>query len=141
MCPEFFNWIECIFFIIQDFWATWTCLEKQFSWKFSLYWNIFIFQDFWATCACPENTVCPEFTPLKYSLAFRIFEQVALALKKEFALKFFKLHGLPAPPRTPMEVVQAPTVFDQPFEIKAQNPGGWKPQNYSGTGRDPITNC
>jgi len=22
-----------------------------------------------------------------------------------------------------------------------QNPWGWKPQNYSGTGRDPITNC
>ena len=31
-------------------------------------------------------------------------------------------------------------LFDQPFEIKAQNPWGWKPQIYSGTGRDPITN-
>ena len=32
-------------------------------------------------------------------------------------------------------------LFDQPFEIKPQNPWGWKPQNYSGTGRDPIKNC
>jgi len=31
--------------------------------------------------------------------------------------------------------------FYQPFETKAQNPWVWKPQNYSGTGRDPITNC
>jgi len=34
--------------------------------------------------------------------------------------------------------------LDQPFEIKAQNPCDqweWRPQNYSGTGRDPITNC
>jgi len=33
--------------------------------------------------------------------------------------------------------------YDQPFEIKAQNPynsWGWRLQNYSGTGRDPITN-
>jgi len=29
-------------------------------------------------------------------------------------------------------------LFDQPFEIKAQNPWGWKPQKYSSTGRDPI---
>jgi len=34
--------------------------------------------------------------------------------------------------------------FDQPFEIKVQNPCNpweWRPKNYSGTGRDPITNC
>jgi len=34
--------------------------------------------------------------------------------------------------------------YDQPFEIKAQNPcNSWEGrlQNYSGTGRDPITNC
>ena len=34
--------------------------------------------------------------------------------------------------------------FNQPFEIKAQNqryPWERRPQNYSGTGRDPITNC
>ena len=40
-------------------------------------------------------------------------------------------------------MVQAPKL-DQPFEIKAQNPCNpweWRPRNYSGTGRDPITNC
>jgi len=34
--------------------------------------------------------------------------------------------------------------FDQPFVIIAHNPCnplGWRPQNYSSTGRDPITNC
>jgi len=34
--------------------------------------------------------------------------------------------------------------FNQPFKIKVQNPRNpweWRPQNYSGTGRDPITNC
>ena len=59
-----FSWIhciECIFFIIQDFWATFTCPEKHdLPWYFSLYWNIFIIQDFWACCACTENRVCPE---------------------------------------------------------------------------------
>jgi len=36
-------------------------------------------------------------------LSFRIFEQLALALKTEFALKFFKTGGAAAPPpRTPM---------------------------------------
>jgi len=46
------------------------------------------------------------FTVLKYFLSFRIFEQVALALKTKFALKFFKTGGAAAPhnppPRTPM---------------------------------------
>ena len=53
------------------------------------------------------NRVAPEFfTEFKYFLSFRIFEQVALALKTEFALKFFKPGGRPPPPnpppRTPM---------------------------------------
>jgi len=45
------------------------------------------------------------FTVLKYFLSFRIFEQLALALKTEFALKFFKTVGSgrsSPPPRTPM---------------------------------------
>jgi len=46
------------------------------------------------------------FTVLKYILLFRIFEELAVALKTEFALKFFNPGGaaaLPAPPpRTPM---------------------------------------
>jgi len=40
------------------------------------------------------------FTILKYFLSFRIFEQLALALKTKFALKFFKIGGRP-PPTTP----------------------------------------
>ena len=103
-------WIHCIeyiFFIIQDFWANCACPEKhELPWYFSLYWNIFIIQDFWATWVCPENRVCPEFTVLNiYFLTFRIFEQLALALKTEFALKFFRTGGgrpPRPPPRTPM---------------------------------------
>jgi len=52
------------------------------------------------------------FTVLKYILLFRIFEELAVALKTEFALKIFKPGGAGgggrAPPRTPM-----PVSFDQ----------------------------
>ena len=79
-------WIPCveyIFFIIQDFWATCAWPENhELPWNVSLHWNIFIIQDFWATCACPESRTCIEFTVLNmYFLSFRIFEQLALALK------------------------------------------------------------
>ena len=51
--PENFHCIDYILFIIQDFWATWACPEKQsFPWNSSLYWSILIIQDFWATHAC-----------------------------------------------------------------------------------------
>jgi len=86
-------WIYCIeyiFFIIQVFWATCACPEKQSSpeifhciehtftfrsfAQFALAlkngvcreifhgveYIFFIIQDFWGTCACPENRVCPE---------------------------------------------------------------------------------
>jgi len=37
-----------------------------------------------------KNRVCPEFIVLNiFSLSFRIFEQLALALKNRVALKFF----------------------------------------------------
>jgi len=45
-----------------------------------------------------KNKVCPEFTALKYFLSFRIFEQLALDLKTEFSLKFFKTGGGRQPP-------------------------------------------
>jgi len=38
------------------------------------------------------------FTVFKYFLSFRIFEQLVLALKTEFALKFFKPGEAAAPP-------------------------------------------
>jgi len=49
-----------------------------------------------------KNRVVLEFftVPNMYFLLFRIFEQLALALKTEFALKFFKPGGRP-PPRPP----------------------------------------
>jgi len=42
-----------------------------------------------------------------YFLSIRIFEQLALALKTDFALKFFKTRGLPPPPRTPIQIYSA----------------------------------
>jgi len=51
--------------------------------------SFFTVHDFWATCACLKNRVVWEFlTVLKYILSFRIFEQLALALKNWVALKF-----------------------------------------------------
>ena len=46
-----------------------------------------------------KNRVALEFfTVLKYILLFRIFEELAVALKTEFALKFFKPGGGGRPP-------------------------------------------
>ena len=76
--------------------------KTELPWNFLLYWNNFINKDFWATCLCPENRVCTEFTVLNiYFLSFRKFEQLALALKTEFALKFFKPGQAAAPPPHP----------------------------------------
>ena len=41
------------------------------------------------------------FTVFKYFLSFRIFGQLALALKTELALKLFKTGGAAAPPHPP----------------------------------------
>jgi len=49
-----------------------------------------------------KNRVALEFfTVLKYFLSFRIFEQLTHALKTEFALKFFKSVGAAAPSDPP----------------------------------------
>jgi len=84
-CPENFQCIEYTFYI-QDFWASCACPEKQsLPWNFSLHW-IYLR----ASCHCPEKQSCPEVTVLNiYFLSFRIFEQVALALKNRTALKLF----------------------------------------------------
>ena len=50
---------ECIFFIIQDFWATCACAESCPE-IFHCFEIFFIIQEFWATCACPENRDFPE---------------------------------------------------------------------------------
>jgi len=52
-----------------------------------------------------KNKVALEFFTVlnMYFLSFRVFEQLALALKTEFALKFFKPGGAASSPtRTPM---------------------------------------
>jgi len=79
-CPEIFHCIECTFYI-HDFWATCACREKE-----SVPW-----------IHCVECSI--------YLLSFRILEQLALALKIQFALKFFKSVELPSPrSRTPMGI-------------------------------------
>jgi len=53
--------------------------------------NFFTFQHFWTTCTCPAEQSFPEFFTVLtiYFLLFRIFEQLALALKNRLDLKFF----------------------------------------------------
>jgi len=79
VCPELIHCSEYLLFIIQSF--------EQFA--FAL-----------------KNRVCPKIFPvLNYFLSFRIFEQVVLALKTEFALNFSsRVGGRPPdpPPRTPL---------------------------------------
>jgi len=56
--------------------------KQDLHWIYCIEYIFFIIQDFWATCACPESRTCIEFTVLNmYFLSFRIFEQLALALK------------------------------------------------------------
>ena len=91
-CPGIFHCIQYTFYI-QNFWATCACPEKQrVPWIYCIECKLLIIQNFWATCMrLPWKQSCPGiFTVLKYILLFRIFEQLALALKTEFALKFFK---------------------------------------------------
>ena len=70
--------------------------------KFFAVLNIFfIILEFWVTCACPENRVALEFfTVLKDILLFRIFEQLAVALKTELPWNFWSPGAVhPRPPR------------------------------------------
>jgi len=53
VCPEF-TVLNIYIFNHSEFWTT--CAEI-----FHCIEIFFIFQDFWATWACPENRVCPEF--------------------------------------------------------------------------------
>ena len=66
----------------------------------SLYWMYFFYSGFLSNLGLPWKTAALEFfTVLKYILLFRVFEQLAVALK------FFKTWGAAAPdplPRTPM---------------------------------------
>ena len=90
VCPEIFHCIE-IFFIFQDFWATCACPEKQsVPWIHFIEYILFIIQNFEQfALALKTEFALKFFTALKYFLSLRIFQQLALALKTEFALKFF----------------------------------------------------
>jgi len=102
-------------FIIQDFWATsrWPW-KTVLLWNFSLYWINFLHSGVLQLVAL-KNTGCLEFTLLNiYFLLFRIFEQLVLALKTEFALKFFTVYtwnfsnsGRRMPPPTPASYAYA----------------------------------
>ena len=62
-------------------------------WKILLYWIYFLHSGFLSTCACPENRVALEFfTVLNILFTFRIFEQVALALKSRGCPEFTVLN-------------------------------------------------
>jgi len=87
------HWTHCIenFFTVQHFWTTCTCPEKQrFPWNFYFFgYLIFIIQDFCAICACLKKQIWPEILHfIEIILSFRIFEQLALALKNRVYLEF-----------------------------------------------------
>ena len=73
----------------QGFWGTCACSENRvFPESFHCIEYSFYIQDFWATCAFPENRV-PWILCIEYIFFItQNFEQPALALKTEFALKF-----------------------------------------------------
>ena len=79
-----------IYFLHSGFLSICACPEKQCALN-SLYWiDIFYHSEFLPTFACPENIVCPEiFTVLNILFKFRIFEQLALALKNRACPKIF----------------------------------------------------
>jgi len=92
VCPEIFHCIESIFLPFRIFeqlalaLKSRVCPEIVHCIKYTFY-----IQDFWAPCAWPEKqSYLKFFTVLKYFLSFKIFEQLALALKTEFTLKCFK---------------------------------------------------
>jgi len=90
-------WIYFLLFRIFEQLAL--ALKKRVPWIYCTEYLFFIIQDFWATCACPEKQSCPGiFHCIEYISSFRIFDQLALALKTTFALKFFKSWGAATPP-------------------------------------------
>jgi len=58
--------------------------------------NFFAVHDFGATCACPENNrvALKIFTLVNILFVFRIFEQLALALKNRDPLKMLTVFNI-----------------------------------------------
>jgi len=84
-CPELFHCVE-IFFISQDLWATCPCPEKQCALN-SLYWTYIYYQYF-----DQLSLALKFFTVLNMLFTFRIFEQLALALKNRVCPEFTVLN-------------------------------------------------
>ena len=84
--------IHCIetFFTVHDFWATCASLKKQLPWKFSLYWIYFLpFRIFEQLALALKKRVAINSPYWIYFLPFRIFEQLALAVKNRVCLEIF----------------------------------------------------
>ena len=82
---------EYTFFIYSGFLSKLRLSWKtELPWNFLLYWIYFLHSEYLRNLSLPWKTICPEFTVLNiYFLLFRIFEQLALALKNRIALEFF----------------------------------------------------
>ena len=80
-----------IFFIILEFCVTCACPENRVALEFFTALNIlFTFRIFEQLALALKNRGCPEFTLLNVDfLLYKIFEQLALALKNRVALEFF----------------------------------------------------
>jgi len=98
--PEIFHCIKYTLYI-QDSWATCACPEKQsVPWIHCIEYRpiFFTIQNFKQLPLALKNRVCPKIFPcIEIFLSFRIFEQVVLALKTEFALNFSSRGGRPTP--------------------------------------------
>ena len=91
--PEIVHCIE-IFFIFQDFLATFACPEKQsVPWIRCIEYVIFIIQNFEQFALALKNRVALKiFTVLNIIFTFRIFEQLVLALKNRVCPEFTVLN-------------------------------------------------
>ena len=92
-CPDIFHCIEQVFFIIQKFWVACACPEKQrVPCNFSLYGIYFLHS---GVLSNMHALALIFFTVLNMLfLSFRIFEQLALALKNRVAQKVFAVWNI-----------------------------------------------
>ena len=100
------NSLYWMYFYPSEFWTTYACPEKQsvpwihcieFEYKF------FVIQNFEQPALVLKNRICPEiFHCMEIFLSFRIFKQLELALKTEFALNFSRRGWASPLSRTPL---------------------------------------
>jgi len=104
-CPENFHCIEYTFYI-QDFWATCACLEEQSVPWIHFECIFFIIQDFWATYACAEKQSCPEiFHCFEIFFILQEFWATCASPENRICPEIFQAGGRQShPPRTPMSI-------------------------------------